>query len=255
MKIKLLFILLAFISIDAFGCLNTYQFRVFPIGHDKGQIVTLDYKVYRTSQIEGSRRVDFALDSTKMTDVMWILIGNISHYDYNQQLIKTSTFDTILSLDRFYLTELSISFKKGLKLIKNDYSELDFFEPIDIYFCDYSDSCSIAKITIDTIQGASFIKTHDLNFEITVIKNQDFYGFDNSPYFGNNLKGMNFNSVRTYKSKEFELIVFHTATGMKLKKADENDPIIDFQNIKESYFHEPVLHHEYGIDLFVIKKE
>src|SRR5690554_3043370 len=99
MKIRLLFIALAFLSIEAFGCLNTYQFRVFPIGLDNGQIVTLDYKVYRTSQIEGSRKVDFELDSANKTETMWILIGSISKYDFNQNLIETNVFDTTFALD------------------------------------------------------------------------------------------------------------------------------------------------------------
>ena len=71
-------LILIFNAISSFACLNTYQFKIFPVGVYNDTILTVDVQIRRTSQDEGNRWLELGLDSLDESSEMWIINAFIS---------------------------------------------------------------------------------------------------------------------------------------------------------------------------------
>ena len=79
-------------------------------------------------------------------------------------------------------------------------------------------------------------------------------------YLDDNIQGYCISSYRIYETNKIKLIALHLATGDdlrwrkegKVNPAKEHKPDFQFNDIKKSVYTEPLLHHGYGFDAFII---
>ena len=86
-------IILIFQTTFSFACLNTYQFKIFPVGVSQDKIITVDVQIRRTSQVEGNRWLKLGLEKADEWSEMWILYSYVSAYDKNQKLLSLTPLD------------------------------------------------------------------------------------------------------------------------------------------------------------------
>jgi hypothetical protein len=251
--------------------LNAYQFKLFPVGILQDKIITVDVQISRTSQVEGNRWLKLGLEKTDEWSEMWILYSYISTYNKNQILISSTPLDTTYSIGKNYSDNLDRAYQSGLKIIAKEYPDLEYFRPDYISFCDFQHKCNIVKIQSDTISNRDFVIYDGKKYQTDIVRDTSYYGFGRSSYHPETITGLYINSVRIYKTKTLTLLVTHLATGHEMawitsdpKKAGktedgevilarEHKPNITFTEIKKSTYEEPLLHHGYGFDIFIIK--
>ncbi|MEN8125748.1 MAG: hypothetical protein ABFR32_11535 [Bacteroidota bacterium] len=278
MKQKIILFLLLLYSINGFACMNTYQFKIFPIGVYNDYIVTIDVKIYRTSIYEGNRKYDlnFKSKDTLGMDEMWIIETYHSVYNKNQKLISTTALDIVYSTKSDYTKDLQKTYVTGFEKILMSYKELKLFKPDFLSFCDYKKKCRIIEAKKDTIKDNDIIVYKETNYPVTITQDEKYYGFNNSPYFTkNSLSSYSISSTRIYRTNKIEIIIGHFGTGHELsmgwitddpekKPKDESDivilakehiPEIKFDEIKTSVYKEPLLHHGFGYDIFIINEQ
>lgn len=268
-----IFIILTFQTTFSFACLNTYQFKIFPVGVSQDKIVTVDVQIRRTSQVEGNRWLKLGLEKADEWGEMWILYSYISTYDKKQKLISLTSLDTTYSIGKTYADTLYKTYQRGLKKITTEFSDIEYFKPEYISFCDFQQKCNLVKIQSDTVSNKDYVVYEGKRYETNIISDSSYYAFGNSPYHPDNIEGLFVNSIRVYKTKTMTLLLTHLATGHEIsmgwitsdpKKAGktedgeitlakEHKPNFTFTDIKKSTYEEPLLHHGYGFDIFVIK--
>lgn len=266
-------ILLIFQTTFSFACLNTYQFKIFPVGVSQDKIITVDVQIRRTSQVEGNRWLKLGLEKTDEWSEMWILYSYVSTYDKNQKLISLTPLDTTYSIGKHYTDTLDKAYQNGLKIIAKEFTDLEYFKPEYISFCDFQQKCNIVKIQSDTLSNKDFVVYEGKKYQTDIVRDTSYYGFCRSPYHPETITGLNINSVRIYKTKTMTLLITHLATGHEIsmgwitsdpKKAGKTEdgeislakeykPNLTFTDIKKSTYEEPLLHHGYGFDIFIIK--
>jgi hypothetical protein len=266
-------IILTFQTTFSSACLNTYQFKIFPIGVSQGKIITVDVQIRRTSQVEGNRWLKLGLEKADEWSEMWILYSYISTYDKNQKLISLTPIDTLYSIEGTYSDTLDITYQRGLKKIAAEFTDVEYFKPEYISFCDFQQKCNLVRIQSDSVSNKDFIVYEGKKYQTDILRDTSYYGFGKSHYHPETITGLYINSVRVYKTKAITLLVTHLATGHQIsmgwitsdpKKVDESEngqvwlakeykPDFSFTDIKKSTYREPLLHHGYGFDLFIIK--
>jgi hypothetical protein len=266
-------IILTFQTTFSFACLNTYQFKIFPVGVSQDKIITVDVQIRRTSQVEGNRWLNLGLEKTDEWSEMWILYSYVSAYDKNQKLISLTPLDTTYSIGKNYSDTLDKAYQNGLKKIANEFTDLEYFRPDYISFCDFQQKCNIVKIQSDTLSSKDFVIYEGKKYQTDIVRDTSYYGFGRSPYHPETITGLYINSVRVYKTKTLTLLVTHLVTGHEIsmgwitsdpKKAGktedgeislakEHKPNLTFTDLKKSTYEEPLLHHGYGFDIFIIK--
>ena len=257
----------------SFACLNTYQLKIFPVGVSQNKIITVDIQIRRTSQVEGNRLLKLELEKTDEWGEMWTLYSYVAKYDKNQKLISLTPLDTTFSIGNTYADTLYKTYQRGLKMIATEFTDLEYFKPDYISFCDFQHKCDIVKIQSDTLSNKDFVVYEGKKYQTDIVRDTSYYAFGRSPYHPETITGLYINSVRIYKTKTLTLLITHLATGHEIsmawitsdpKKAGkikdgeialakEYKPNLTFTDIKQSTYEEPLLHHGYGFDIFIIK--
>jgi hypothetical protein len=253
--------------------LNTYQFKIFPVGVSQDKIVTVDVQIRRTSQVEGNRWLQLGLEKTDEWSEMWILYSYITTYDKKQKFISLTPLDTTFSIGKTDADTLDKTYQRGLKKISAEFSDIEYFNPEYISFCDFQQKCNLVKIKSDTVSNKDYVVYEGKKYQTDIVQDTSYYGFGRSPYHPEAISGFYINSVRVYKTKTVTLLIAQLATGHEIsmgwitsdpKKAGktedgeislakEHKPNWTFTDIKKSTYEEPLLHHGYGFDIFIIK--
>jgi hypothetical protein len=271
---KSFFILLLtfFFSGAAFACINTYQFKMFPVGVHNNEVITVDVKVNRTSQYEGKNWHGLKTGGGEL-DEMWILTAFVSIYDKKQKLISKTPLDSSYSLGSSYTDTLQRLYSKGFNSILKQFPSLELFAPYYISFCDFQKQCDRISIVNDSTAKNDYMIYRGQRYSLDIVHDTAYYGFARSPYYIDNTLPMHISSVRIYRSKSMELVIAHLETGHELsmgwitsdpkKKpqeeydtvilAKEHKPGFVFNDIKKATYSEPLLHHGYGYDVFIVK--
>ena len=265
MKLKLItYIIACFPILNVFACLDARQYKIFPVGVINDQIVTIDANLRRTHS-----RLPQNNENIRTPDVMWIIKSYVSVYDKHQNLICRKPIDEIEVFQRKYLSALQSLFNEGMQDIRQEYQDIDYFETEYISFCDFQKNCRLLKVEHDTLNEKDFLvyksKKHAINFK-------EYNNYYNSALFTSNLMAYHLSSVRIFKTKTIELVIGHLETGHEIsmgwitsdpnkKPKDEYDtvilakehtPKIPFDTLETSAYEEPLLHHGYGFDFFVV---
>jgi len=276
MKLKtILLIILTGLSVNLFACLNTYQFKVFPVGVYQGQIISVDVEVLRTSVVEANRRYGLDYEVKGSAQILWILRAYRSVYDKNQKLISSVPLDTIFTIEKDYTQDLQRVYSKGFDSITNEFPKIEFFQPYRLTFCGYRQKCRELRVKNDSLNNYDIIEYQGVEYPVKLIRGENYYNLGYSSVSGEDfLTHYYISSYRIYKTKNLELIVTHFGTGHEIsmgwitddpdkKPKDKDDiviyakeyvPDIPFKDIKTAVYKEPLLHHGYGFDVFVVKK-
>lgn len=271
--------LFIFYTITTSACLNTYQFKIFPVGIIDSKITTVDVQIMRTSQYEGNyilnpnMNYDEHNDWTISESEMWILYSYISVYDKNQKLLSSTPFDTTYSIGHNYIDSLQSTFNAAYTKIINDNHDIELFVLEYISFCDFQKKCNNLETLYDSTSNTNYIIYQNKKHKIDIINDTSYYAFGSNHYNPETLEWLYINSIRTFKTKDTELIITHLITGHELSmgwltndpeiaKNSENEiirllkeykPDLKFSDIKKSVYEEPILHHAYGFDIFILK--
>ncbi len=266
-------IILTFQTTFTFACLNTYQFKIFPVGISQDKIVTIDVQIRRTSEYEGNKKLNLGLVNAKAGNYFWVLYSYISTYYKYQKLISLKPFDTTYSIGKSYSDTLDKTYHRGLEKIALQFNNLEYFKPDYISFCDFQQKCNLVKIQSDTVLNKEYVIYESKKYQTYVVQDSSYFGFDKSRNHTETIKGLYINSIRVYKTKTITMLIAHLATGHEIsmgwitsdpkkasKKEDgeislanEHKPNFKFSDINQSTYQEPLLHHGYGFDIFIIK--
>ncbi len=255
-----IFILLFIKATFAFACFETYQFKIFPIGLLEENIVTIDFKIRRSSEYVVNQLYYPSRPEGKPGTIMWIFSSFISVYNKNQQIISLIPIETKCSNDKKYIDTLSQLFNNCLKKITNKYPNIKLFKPIYISFCDYQQKCNNLRYKFDTLTRKEFLIFDGQKYQTKIFKDSSYYGLDKSIYKPNKLYYLTINSIRVLQAGNTTIVVSHFTNGdesdlniEKPKVSKEYKPKWSLTDINKSYYKEPVLHHGYGLDIFFIK--
>ena len=189
-------------------------------------------------------------------------------------MLKSTPLDTVYAIGKDYSDTLLSAFQTGYESALKQYPSIDLFTPDYISFCDYQKKCDLLSVAYDTIQNKDYVTLSNKKYPISVIQDTSYYAFNNSPYHSGNTAGLYISSIRTYKSESMTLVLTHLETGHEIsmgwitddpnkKPEEEGDPVIvskehkpdiEFKVIDKAVYQEPLLHHGYGFDIFVIKE-
>lgn len=244
------------------------------MGHLDGEIIGVSAYVQRTSCFDASRRFpDINVDSVRSLEMEPFFVINlaITKHSRNQKLLQQYSLDTLKVPGENYGTALQVRFNQYYKQIVKDFPEIELFSPEYISFCGYQTSCEQLALVFDSLQQQSFFQTGKKRYALPALSDsQQLFTF--SPYYDEYGRGMTISSVRIYKSKTLKLTIGHLETGHELgmgmithdpKKTKneegfelifykEEKPDFPFSNIETAAYQEPLLHHGFGYDLFVV---
>ncbi|WP_299116009.1 hypothetical protein [uncultured Winogradskyella sp.] len=264
MKIKLLVFVFLFQSLNAFACLSAKQQKLFPVGVIDDSIIFIEVHLYRTHDIDKNDK------SKNMMAMKWKVKSYVSIYNKFHKLISQTEIESSEIKGRSYLPLLQSTYTKGLAQIKSIYKSLDYFKAEYLSFCDYQKKCKRLEIHHDSITKKDTFKYKKQDFTIELSDNQKD---EKSETFVGHLSSYFLNSVRIYKTKDIELIIGHIATGHEVSmgwitdnpnkkpnkfgdpihKAEPYHPDFEFKELRTAVYEEPIMHHGYGFDLFIIK--
>ncbi len=270
------FILSLFLqSVSSQACLNTYQFKIFPVGMHSDTIITVDMQIRRTSQAEGNRWLRLGLDSADEWTEMWMIEGFISKYDKTQHLLCKESIGFTFSLEERYLDTLQSFYMKGYTSICTRYPAIKLFNPVYVSYCDFQQSCEYIKLTENALTKKSYFVYQNNSYLLSVLEDTSYYGFDQNEPSAIHIMKFYANSIRVYKLDDVELVIGHVATGHEISMGwitsdpkaakkmgkegetailvKEYKPDLQFTNITKAVYEEPLLHHGYGFDLFIVK--
>ncbi len=172
-----------------------------------------------------------------------------------------------------YTDTLQKIYKTGFEFIVKKYPAIELFTTEYISFCDMQRKCNLVRMIYDSIAGQDYLIYKNKKYPIDIVKDTSYYAFGENPYFADNASGLHIGSVRIYKSGTMKIVMVHLATGHEMamgwitsdpnKKpqvegetiilAKEHKPRFAFKDIKKGVYEEPLLHHGYGFDIFVIE--
>jgi len=252
--VKNLFFILILLSFsNPNTCLQTYQFKVFPVGMLNEQIISVDIKIYRTQDI--STQKDPSLE------IGWYIETYLSTYDEYQKLTQKKLLNKQSIHKKSYAHEIQLEYEKAFKVVKKMYPKIEYFQPKAISFCEFQNKCKMMESYYDEKEDKDYIRYKGKNHLISVIKDAAYYGFKESAFFSDRISGYAISSTRVYLLGNVELVVGHLESGHELsyithdpnkKPKDESDiviymkehtPDIDFSDIKKATYEEPLLHH------------
>ncbi|MEW6469474.1 MAG: hypothetical protein AB1458_11135 [Bacteroidota bacterium] len=241
------------------ACLSAYQFKIFPVGVSDGKLITLDVKIRRTQAIGNDCP---GLETKGQWQEKWLLFAYISVYTKEQKLLSSSVRDSAVSACTGYLDSLKKIYSRCYGLILKEHPALDLFTPGYISFCDYQKKCDLVALSHDTLSDMDYLFYQSKFYPLSVIKDTSYYGFNKNYYYTGTSVGMYVSSVRLYTSKTMTLVIAHLGTGHEiglreedgqLPAAKEYQPKLEFKDIKLAVYTEPIMHHGYGFDIFIVK--
>jgi len=263
MKLKFLFLFVLFQSLNAYACLYAKQHKLFPIAVLDGNIIMIEAHIHRTEDINKDDK------ERHMMKVKWKIKSYISIYDTSQNLISKTEMEKVEIKGDSYEPILQSVYTKGLFQIKSIYSDLDYFEAEYISFCDYRKKCKKLEVKTDTLAKTDTFKYKKKNFTIQLEDNKKD---KENALFTDNLSHYYLSSVRIYKAKAIELVLGHLATGhevsmgyitenpdeketedgYKYEAREEYKPDFNLDDLYTAVYQEPIMHHGYGFDLFIV---
>ncbi len=266
MKFKSIVVLIVLFSIDSFACMATTQFKMFPIGIGNGEIITADTFIYRSSYRGEKKEKGIRNNKT-----MWNIELSIAIYDLKGNIVSMEVIEKLTVKEEKYDAHLKTAYKKLLHTSKLKYPNLNFFTPKYISFCDFQKKCEILKVKNDTVNKKDYLIYRNKKHPISLAK---YEKYKQSALFTGNLSSYYVSSTRVYNTKNTELVIAHLQTGHEVsmgwinddpistpKEEDvynpniipkEHKPEIQFNKLSEAIYQEPLLHHAYGFDFFVI---
>lgn len=274
---KLLFPIIIFLVFPLSGkaCFYASQHKVFPAGTKGNVIYTIDYKLVRTEniRIKSRYKINVPENAEKKMEAVWLIYGTVAEYDSRQNKIKETPMDTSWQVGMNYKDSLSASYSRILNQVKINYPDLDFFAVEYISFCDYQLECSKVSVSYDSISETNYIHYKKKEYEISVFKDTTLINENINPFFQAQIDHMRINSVRIYKNKSTEMVILFMASGDyiyeytsdKKRAGETNDdginyilskehkPDFKFKSIENGTYPEPVMHHGFGLDLFIVK--
>lgn len=278
------FLLFILFSLSLYPCAGAYQFKIFPVGMVGDNIVTIDVQMWRS---------DFCMDDMDsgrgaVEGGCWTLHSYISEYDKNQKLISSVKADSIQIRGFMYNHVLVLLHSKVFDRVVSENKNISLFTPEYISFCGYQQKCKVIGLN-----GKNLVyKQKKYPLEILDIKNKNYYGFNHNYFqasygeladedkelYDKLIEGFAISSVRRFSVNGKELLIVHLQRGhelgmgwitnnpndprLKNKGSDsdefailkqEETPNIPFKDIRSTTFEEPLLHHGYGFDAFIIR--
>lgn len=259
MKRTLTLLIFFLSSLFATACMNTFQFKVFPVGVLGDQIVSVDVILKRTSQIEGCNWLALDCPDADEFKGMWIMQTYIGIYDREQQLQKLTPVDTLHSFQE-YTEVLSEGYEHAYQQIVNKHPEIERFEPLSLTNCDHVKDCGYYSVRYDSLSGKDFLVMGQKIYPLPIVQDSAYYGFGNSYYYRGNTLAQSIGSVRVFRNSSMTLVLAHLQTGQNYNsmRADQSSPpppppVLTFDKKHKAIYNEPLLHHGFGFDVFAIK--
>lgn len=264
MKTGLILVVFLFQSLSAFACLFAKQHKLFPVGINNDNIVFIETHIYRAEDISKNDKERNTLK------IKWEIKTYISIYNKSQDLISKTEIDDSEIKGDSYVQLLKTSYAKGLFQIESLYPNLDHFTAEYLSFCDYQKKCKRLEIQHDSLNKKDTFKYKKQDFNVKLPSNKND---EESDTFTGDLSAYFLNSIRVYKTKDLELVIGHLATGHEVSmgwitdnpknKSNESgdpiheakpyDPDFEFKELHVPVYQEPIMHHGYGFDLFIVK--
>lgn len=255
------------------ACLSAFQYKIFPVGMRHDSLYTIDYRLYRLSTYQGNDLLKLGLKSASPSNAMWQLKASLSIYDVHQRLVYSKPIDSTYNVGLTYGDTLKQSFLRALKILEAQFLNLEKFEPQSISFCNYQQQCWHVSVGLDSLSQQSILKYQGRSFKITVLSDTNYYPIRFRGYSPIAINDLYINSVRIFKTKRSTLVIGFLTMGDEIdsglithdpKKAGmtedgevaylkEYRPVIPFgKSIRSTTYTEPILHHGFGMDLFVV---
>lgn len=248
-------ILLSFSSLKA--CLNTYQYKIFPVGMQNGHIITVDVQIKRSEQSAVDKYIKVGWKGPSSEGELWVLKTYISVYDQQQKMISNELQEIKEHKGKSYVNALRKMYQNAFKAIQLKYPKLDGFKPIDICFCNFQKACKDVNLKNDVNKQKDYLVYQSKSYQISVLKDSSYIAFNKSMYYSNNTKPYYLSSTRVYRNSKHQLVLAHLETGTNLAFYEDKSecivPDVSWANIENSVYQEPVLHHAYGFDVFILK--
>lgn len=265
------FLCLQFTYIHA--CLNTYQYKIFPIGLEGDKLLTIDVEILRTSPREGIRKLKLDLEEPNEVMEMWIMYTYVVTYDASQKVLQLSPLDTVFTIGEIYKEKLLEAYQSAYNKILKQYPNLDLLRPAYISFCDYQKSCNLISVSYHEKENSDSLTFEDQQYSIDIFQDTSYLPLKNGENYPNS-SHLYTNSVRTYKTGTKTFIFAHLATGHEIgmgwmtndpnKKripgggpvilTKEHSPDFEFNDLAKAVYQEPLLHHGFGFDIFIVKE-
>ena len=274
-----------------FPCANAYIFKVFPVGIINDTIISIDVQIHRSDNFYILDDNGLPIEEEDGY-LFWILRTYISKYDKQQQLFSSEMVDSVRFAKYEYKQELEKSYqlafhkidKQNLALFNCEYisfcgyqhsCELVALNEGKIVYRNQEYSLPILDVKNKYYFGFDQFYFPDYS---SYDEDDDYLASEEGIEIYNNLiNGFAISSVRKFSTQGYELIVSHLQRGHELAMNwithDGNDPRLtddestenfaiymyeyipkdDIQYINHNIlYEEPLLHHGYGFDLFII---
>lgn len=266
MRIQLLiYIISLFIVYQTRACLNTSQYKTFPVGVDEQTIYTVDIMIKRTSQGEGAMIFNLNRSTLNPTKEMWLLFVYECSYSFMQRPISCIPTDTVFVFHTSYIDSLKMVYSKTFKSVNSKHTTLELFKPHYISFCDLHKDCKMISLEIDTIKNIEYVSFEGISTPITINKDTTDVGWGYKPFYTESLDKLVVNSVRIYTLKKMKFVFIQITTEEEHqeytsncshsnnKNNSEYKPSIPFKDIHTSVYEEPLVQHSRGFDVFVVQ--
>ncbi len=254
-----------------FACLETWQFKTFPLGFSGNELIALDVNVKRTHALPEKEGVKVPPNETGF----FLLHSFISVYDAQGKLLRTEPRDTLTSLaDSGYVNNLEQAYRAALREVEKTYPKLTRLTPRHISFCDFQTDCEDLGLRYkqETDSTVSYYLTYKgKEYPVNFPSDQEVnFGWPEA--YGYVPQDLRMSSLRIYEGKNASLLVLHLETGDEVrmgyltadpdkKPENEDDLVIQAHTLRTALsrlarqtgvFEEPLLHHAFGTDVFLI---
>ncbi|HCA82306.1 MAG TPA: hypothetical protein DEP18_00855 [Flavobacteriales bacterium] len=253
---------------DGNSCLNAFQHKNFPVGVYSDTLFCVEFLMNRQF---GPTPSDTLSDEP---EIVWYYKAYISKYDLNQRLFSTSILDTgIVNFeDKTVLAKLKTVFSTGMKQIKTNQPAIKNLTPEYLSLCDFQQKCNIISLVHNKNLDSSFIVYNKKSYFIDIprdsLHNEAYRNME-----GIRISSLQVSSIRIFRHERKKLIFIHLGTGDEIhmgyltddasKKGQtidgfpitickENKPSFPFTTLSNSVYIEPILHHGFGVDAFLV---
>ncbi|WP_442265052.1 hypothetical protein ACSIGC_11975 [Tenacibaculum sp. ZS6-P6] len=139
MKFYYISLFLILHSLLANACNSAYQYKIFPIGIQNQNIITLTVNIHRTDFLDNTAEF-------RGPEIGWNMEYYVSTYNLNGQLISKDKAEKIVIEAEHYLKELTEVFQKKLKSVVSQNKNITLFNPEYISFCDFQKKCNMLTL-------------------------------------------------------------------------------------------------------------
>ena len=255
-------------------CLSASQLKLYPIAIENDEVISIDVSLRRTEEIYGTRKYGIirSSGSTKMKP-FWLLKSYLSVYDKQQCLKETTVLDSSYIASKTYIDSLRPLFNRSFQKAKKKMSIKNFLKPETLSFCDYQRTCNLVEVKYDSLTNSDHVNYNKKNYYISMIKDSTSHFSKRIYNQSENLDWLYVNSVRKMSNLEGSIVVLHLQRGHEIGmgwiasdpriKPDygteqiipkEYQPDFSYSSLDKSVYQEPMLHHGFGFDIFVVEE-